>query len=46
MIKSQRMRQAVHVAHTGKEINVCSVFIGKLKERPFGRPTFGCEDNI
>lgn len=46
MIKSRRMRQAVHVAGTGKERNACCIFVGKLKKRPFGGPAFGCEDNI
>jgi len=40
------MREAVHVAHTGNEINARSIFVGKLKKRPFGGPTFGCENNI
>jgi hypothetical protein len=46
VIKSRRNRQMVHVARTGKERNACSVFVGKLKERPLGRPRFGWEYNI
>ena len=34
------------MAHTGKERNACSIFVGKLKKRPFGGPTFGFENNI
>lgn len=43
-IMTRLMRKVVHVAHTGKERNACSIFVGKLKKRLFGGAVFGCED--
>ena len=47
VIKSRRMRWAGHVAHTGEERGVYSVFVGKPEgRRPLGRPRRRCGDNI
>jgi hypothetical protein len=47
MIKSRRMRWAVHVAHMGKMRNLYNIFVGKPeRNRPLGRPRCRWEDNI
>jgi hypothetical protein len=47
VIKSRRMRWAVHIAHMGKMINAYSILIGNPEgKRPLGRPSRRWEDNI
>jgi hypothetical protein len=47
VIKSRRMRWAVHVARMGKERCVYRVLVGKPEgKRPLGRPRLRWEDNI
>jgi hypothetical protein len=47
MIKSRRIRWAVHVARMGKERGVYRVLVGRLEgKRPLGRPRRRWEDNI
>ena len=47
VIKSRRMRWAVHVARTGEERGVYSVLVGKPEgKRPLGRPMRRWVDNI
>jgi hypothetical protein len=39
MIKSRRMRRAVHVAQTGETRNACKFVVGKSQEkRPLWKP--------
>jgi hypothetical protein len=39
VIKSRRMRWAVHVARMGERSGVCRVFVGKREGKsPLGRP--------
>jgi hypothetical protein len=47
VIKSRRMRWAVHVARIGDRRGVCIVLVGKLEgKRPLGRPRRRRENNI
>jgi len=47
VIKSRRMRWAVHVARTGEERGVYSVLVGKPAGRsPLGRPRHRWVDNM
>jgi hypothetical protein len=47
VIKSRRMRWAVHVSHMGEGRGVYRVLVGKPKDkRPLGRPRRRWEDNI
>jgi len=47
VIKSRRMKWAVHVAHLGEKIGVYRVLVRKPEgKRPFGRPRRRWEDNI
>jgi len=47
VIKSRRMRWAVHVARMGARRGVCRVLVGKLEgKRPLGRPRCRWDDNI
>jgi hypothetical protein len=47
VIKSRRMRWAVHVASTGERRGVYMVLVGKAEgKRPLGRPTHRWEDYI
>ena len=47
VIKSRRMRWAVHVARMGERRGVCSVLVRKPEgKRPRGRPRRKCENNI
>jgi len=47
VIKSRRMRLAVHVARMGEERGVYRVLVGKPEERrPMGRPGLRWVDNI
>ena len=47
VIKSRRMRWAVHVARMGEERGVYRLLVGKPEgRRPLGRPRRGCVDNI
>ena len=47
VIKSRRMRWAVHVAHMGEERGPCRVLVGKPEgKRPLGRPGRKWVDNI
>jgi len=47
VIKSRRMRWAVHVASMGEEREVYRVMVGKPEgRRPLGRPRRRCVDNI
>jgi hypothetical protein len=47
MIKSRRMRWAVHVARMGETRNAYRILVGKPEERrPLGRPRRRCMDNI
>ena len=47
VIKSRRMRWAVHVARMGEEIGAYRVLVGKPEgKRPLGRPRRRCVDNI
>jgi hypothetical protein len=47
VVKSRRVRRAVHVARTGEERVVHRVLVGKPEEkRPLGRPRRRWEDNI
>jgi hypothetical protein len=47
VVKSRRMRWAVHVARMGEERGVHRVLVGKSeRKRPLGRPRRRWEDNI
>jgi hypothetical protein len=47
IIKSRRMRWAVHVARMGEKRNVYRLLVGKLEgKRPLGRPRRRWIDNI
>ena len=47
VIKSRRMRWAVHVARVGEERGVCRVLVGKPEgKRTLGRPRRRWVDNI
>jgi hypothetical protein len=47
MIKSRRMRWAVHVARMGEKRNAYSILVGKPEgKRPLGRPRSRWVDNI
>jgi len=47
VIKSRRMRWAVHIAHMAERRGVYGVLVGKPEgERPLGRPRHRWEDNI
>jgi hypothetical protein len=47
MIKSRRMRWAVHVARIGAKRNVCRILVGNPEEkRPLGRPRLRWMNNI
>jgi hypothetical protein len=47
VIKSRRMRWAVHVTRMGEGRVVCRVLVGKPEEkRPLGRPRRRWEDNV
>jgi hypothetical protein len=47
MIKSRRMRWAVHVARMGEKRNAYGLLLGKLEgKRPLGRPIRGWVDNV
>jgi hypothetical protein len=47
VIKSRRIRWAVHVAHMGEKGGICRVLAGKPEgKRPLGRPMQMQEDNI
>ena len=47
LIKSRRMRRAVHVARMGEERGVYRVLVGKPeRRRPLGRPRRRWADNI
>jgi hypothetical protein len=47
IIKSRRMRWAVHVARMGAKRNVYKLLVGKPEgKRPLGRPRCGLVDNI
>jgi hypothetical protein len=47
MIKSRRVRLAVHVAHMGEMRNTYSILVGKPEgKRPLGRPRRGWEDDM
>jgi hypothetical protein len=45
MIKSRRLRWAVHVARMGEKRNAYRILVGKLEgKRPLGRPRHRWED--
>jgi hypothetical protein len=47
MIKSRRMRWAVHIAHMGERRGAYRIFVGRPEGgRPLGRPRHRWEDNI
>jgi hypothetical protein len=47
VVKSRRMRWAVHVTHMGADRGVHRVLVGKPEgKRPLGRPRRRWEDNI
>jgi hypothetical protein len=47
MIKSKRMRRAVHGARLGEKRNACRILVGKPEGKsPLGRPRHRWVDNI
>jgi hypothetical protein len=47
VIKSRRMRWAVHVARMGDGVGAYRILVGRPEgRRPFGRPSRRWEDNI
>jgi hypothetical protein len=47
MMKSSRMRRAMHAVRMGEIRNACNIFVGNPEEkRPLGRPRRRGEDNI
>jgi hypothetical protein len=47
VIKSRRIKWAVHIARMGEPRNSCNIFVGKHERKtPLRRPRHRCEDNI